>query len=168
MALGLLCPEPRFADVSLAAKRLAATLLCCGMIGPSLGDGLPLHCRIVSIYDGDTLRAVCAGQRLKVRLYCIDAPEMEEEPWGRLSRDRLRSIAPEEVLLVPKATRYGYEDRYGRLVAEVLTADGAMENLNLSQVFSGHARVFGKYCYEDRYYWTEEVSKSLGAGIWSR
>lgn len=150
------------------ANRLIPALLCGLMVGSVDGDGLPRHCRIDSIYDGDTLHAVCTGRRIKVRLHCIDAPEMREDPWGRLSRDRLRAIAPEAVLVVPKATRYGYADRYGRLVAEVLAADESMENLNLSLVFSGHARVLRRYCRDDRYYWTERVAKSLGAGIWGK
>ena len=45
--------------------------------------GLPLFgapaaiagCTVASIYDGDTLRAVCADERLQVRLHCIDAPD---------------------------------------------------------------------------------------------
>jgi hypothetical protein len=39
-------------------------------------------CTVASIHDGDTLRAVCDGERLQVRLYCIDAPEMSQAPRG--------------------------------------------------------------------------------------
>ncbi len=88
------------------------------------------NCAVRSIYDGDTMTVSCAG-RMKVRLYCIDAPEMGQKPWGRQSRDYLREITPPEVRLVA----HGH-DRYGRTVAEVFA--GA-KNLNLEQVRAGRA-----------------------------
>ena len=69
------------------------------------------QCQVNSIYDGDTMRMTCSGKRVKVRLYCIDAPEMGQRPWGRESRDYLRSITPKQVSIQVRT-----RDRYGRLV----------------------------------------------------
>ena len=33
-------------------------------------------CKIVKVHDGDSLRAVCEGNEIKLRLVCIDAPEL--------------------------------------------------------------------------------------------
>ena len=88
------------------------------------GSGLPwltprtadsAGCQVASIYDGDTLRATCSGIKLKIRLYCIDTPEMQQKPWGSESRDYLRRLTPRVVSLKIHDT-----DRYGRKVAEVI------------------------------------------------
>lgn len=121
------------------------------------------HCTVASIHDGDTMRLICAGEHLQVRLYCIDAPELEQRPWGRESRDHLRAITPTRVILTPHD-----QDRYGRTVGEVITDDADRENLNLAQVHSGNAAVYRHYCEGNVYYQAERVAKRIGAGIWAR
>jgi endonuclease YncB( thermonuclease family) len=118
-------------------------------------------CRLSSIYDGDTLRAVCEGERIKVRFYCIDAPEIAQRPWGNESRDYLRQITPAEIQLQVRDT-----DRYGRKVAEVLTPVG--ENINQRMVAAGQAAVYPRYCSDQTYYRLQDQAKAQGLGIWSR
>lgn len=137
---------------------------------PDLGgnDGAPwsgnatddrLSCRVESIYDGDTMTVRCAGREEKVRLYCIDTPEMGQRPWGRQSRDYLRSITPSQVEVVTHD-----RDRYGRLVGEVLSEG---RSLNLAMVEAGQAAVYNRYCSEDRYQEAERQAKSTGLGVWA-
>jgi len=121
------------------------------------------HCTVASIHDGDTMRLNCNGEHLQVRLYCIDAPELEQKPWGRESRDHLRAITPKRVLLVPHE-----KDRYGRTVGEVRTDDPDRENLNLVQVHSGNAAVYRSFCDVGAYYEAEAGARKLRAGIWER
>ena len=113
------------------------------------GSGLPwltprtadsAGCQVASIHDGDTLRATCSGIKLKIRLYCIDTPEMQQKPWGTESRDHLRRITPRKVSLKIHDT-----DRYGRKVAEVIDpATGTV--LNRAMVEAGQAAVYRRYC----------------------
>jgi endonuclease YncB( thermonuclease family) len=131
-------------------------------------DGTPTACAVATVLDGDTMDLVCKGRKLRIRLHCIDAPELDQEPWGRRSRDHLRSITPRVVILVPKSTKYGFKDRFGRTVGEILTPDETGQNLNISQVFTGNAAVYPRYCHDDRYYLTEEVARSATSGIWAR
>ncbi len=81
---------------------------------------------VLSIADGDTVTVNEAGARLKVRLACIDAPELSQTPYGQASRQALQSLLPlgSQVTLRIKAT-----DRYGRTVAELLTGKN---NRNIS------------------------------------
>jgi len=117
-------------------------------------------CRVNSIHDGDTMRVTCDGRKHKVRLYCIDTPEIEQKPWGRESRDHLRSMAPNSVTLLPRD-----KDDYGRIVAEVFAGE---TNLNLKMVRDGRAAVFKRYCKHQKFYDAEKQAKSEKLGIWSK
>lgn len=168
--LGLVVPSPNcqllYWGLAVFGLSVISALAWSGD-APSLG-GTPMACSVAFVLDGDTMDLVCNGRKVRVRLHCIDAPEMEQAPWGPSSRDHLRTIAPRAVILIPKPTRYGYKDRFGRTVGELLIPDESRQNLNISQVFTGNAAVYPKYCRDDRYYWTEEVARSAKAGIWAQ
>ena len=114
------------------------------------------------MYDGDTVWLVCTGQREKIRLHCIDAPEMQQAPWGKMSRDYLRSIIGTQVQLerVDK-------DRYGRTVGRLI--GNGDRDLNLAMVETGNAVVYPKYCpkSEGGYYSAESGAKSARLVVWS-
>mgnify|MGYP001820613301 CR=1 FL=1 len=140
-----------------------------GISAPWLvGDRIAFHtasevaCTIVDIHDGDTLRAICDGQNTTIRLYCIDAPELSQRPWGQTSRDHLRAITPRRVVLVAKN-----RDRYGRIVGVVLTVD-RRESLNLALVRSGQAAVYPRYCNDRRFYAAETAARDRRLGVWAR
>jgi len=130
------------------------------------GDAAPLICTRGAVIDGDTLALVCGGEPVRVRLHCIDAPEVGQGAWGRASREHLSAMTPRVVIVLSKPTEFGYRDRYGRIVGEVLAPDESRRNLNLAQVLSGQAAVYPKYCAEDRYYWVEQVARQSKVGIW--
>ena len=118
------------------------------------------ECRVNSISDGDTLRATCAGEQVKIRLHCIDAPEMQQRPWGTESRNHLRAITPRVVSL-----RIHDTDRYGRKVAEAFAGE---TNINLEMVRAGQAAVFTRYCGARAYYRAQQDARAAGLGIWSK
>ena len=122
----------------------------------SVGERCELH----QCYDGDTCTVACSGSRVKVRLHCIDAPEMDQEPWGKQSRDHLRERTPTGAAVeLVSVTR----DKYKRTVG-VLFLDGV--NLNLRQVQDGWAVVYPKYCAEPVYYQAQEDAETMRRGIW--
>lgn len=123
------------------------------------GSG-PDTCVINSIHDGDTLRATCAGEGVKVRFYCIDAPELAQRPWGQESRDHLRQITPRSVRLVARD-----KDRYGRIVGEVYDGE---QSLNLAMVEAGQAAVYPRYCKEGRFFDAQKRAKAERRGIWEK
>jgi endonuclease YncB( thermonuclease family) len=134
--------------------------------GPIAAEGLPMVCTVHAVVDGDTLSLVCSGKQLKVRLHCIDAPEMGQGHWGRAAREHLVDMTPRTVVVMPKRTERGYRDRFGRIVGEVLTPDSERRNLGMAQVVSGKAAVYPRYCGDERYFWVESVAKQAHAGIW--
>ncbi len=120
------------------------------------------ECRVDSVYDGDTVRATCGGERTKIRLYCIDAPEMAQKPWGRESRDHLRRIVPRTFKL-----RVRTEDKYGRTVGEILDPSDE-SSVNLAMARDGQAAVYRRYCDDPRYPAAERDAQHVLRGIWGR
>ena len=120
------------------------------------------ECTVSSIYDGDTMRVKCDGDQVKVRLYCIDAPEMGQRPWGRVSRDYLRGLAPRGARVQIKEHK---KDKYGRLVGEVINN---RKNLNLVMVRAGQAAVYRQYCKYREYAVAEDSAKNSSVGIWRK
>jgi endonuclease YncB( thermonuclease family) len=121
-------------------------------------------CRVLSVHDGDTLRAACRGEKLKVRLYCIDAPEMGQRPWGTESRDTLRELIPQGSSV---RLEVHDKDKYGRYVAEVFR-DG--DNRNRRMVRAGQAAVYAGYCPLTHlgYYQDEAAARQRKTGIWEK
>ena len=93
---------------------------------------------VISIGDGDTISVLERGQKLKVRLACIDAPETAQSPYGMASRNQLKARLP---LGSTVSLRVQAVDRYGRRVAEVI----GKGIVNLAMVHSGQAFVYRQY-----------------------
>jgi len=94
-----------------------------------------LRCVVAAVSDGDSFR--CRDNQ-RVRLLLLDAPEMDQQPFGVRSRDALRARMPrgDTVWLEFDVQR---EDRYGRTLAHAWTARDGGEHLNLSQARDGWA-----------------------------
>jgi endonuclease YncB( thermonuclease family) len=88
---------------------------------------------------------------------------MRQRPWGRESRDYLRSITPERITVISHG-----RDRYGRTIGEVITDDEKRENLNIAMIRTGQAAVFPKYCKDQVYYEAQVLASGEGSGIWEK
>ena len=88
---------------------------------------------VLSIGDGDSISVLERGQKLKVRLACIDAPETAQAPFGVASRNQLKALLP---IGSTMSLRIQAVDRFGRSVAEVIGNKGMV---NLAMVQSGQA-----------------------------
>jgi endonuclease YncB( thermonuclease family) len=122
-------------------------------------------CEVVKVYDGDTVTLECPGQteKTRIRMYCIDTPEMQQKPWGQQSRDYLRDLIPLGSMVTYSEVE---RDRYGRVVAEIFTSDGT--NLNQQQVVSGMAAVYAAYCKKPEYASLQAKAQRDKLGIWSQ
>ena len=120
-------------------------------------------CEVIRIYDGDTMTLRCpqSADAVKVRMYCIDTPEMQQKPWGTMARDYLRQHSDQYVRLVAID-----RDRYGRVVGEVYNQNG--KNLNLMQVRNGQAAVYQQYCEKPAYQRAEQQAQQEKLGIWAQ
>lgn len=119
-------------------------------------------CTLDRVIDGDSLRLICEGQILEVRLYCIDAPERGQRPWDKRARAHLSKIATPQVEMREIET-----DRFGRTVAEVYNTSEPRLSLNLEQVRLGQAAVYPRYCEEARFFRAERKARDASLGIWA-
>ena len=94
---------------------------------------------IESCYDGDTCTTT-EGE--KIRLACIDTPELRGERLdpiaAKAARDYLNELVRGKEVEIRRITK----DRYGRTVAE-LSKDGV--NVQRLLVSKGHAQIYERY-----------------------
>lgn len=102
-------------------------------VSPSATPSPQLNAVITWISDGDTLDAIFEGERTKVRLLNIDAPELghdgkKDQCLATAARDLLASLLPlgGRARVIP----YG-RDRFGRFLAGIYLADGRLVNAEL-------------------------------------
>lgn len=143
---------------TVAAMALTGPWALKGCSLQSTTDAVRENCQVFKVYDGDTMTVNCEGEKIKVRLYCIDAPELGQEPWGREARDQLVALAGSTVRIDVKD-----QDRYGRQVAEVWR-DG--RNLNLAMVRAGEAVEYDRFCKDRVYRAVETESRDAHRGVW--
>jgi micrococcal nuclease len=120
------------------ALGLALTLLLAVLAASAaLGQEGKVAGRIVAITDGDTVKALIAGNQLiRIRLSWIDAPE-SSQAFGQRSKQYLSElIFGREVELHTHGL-----DRYGRTLVVVIEAVDA----NLEQLRSGFAWCYTRY-----------------------
>ncbi len=128
---------------------------------------MPELMRLTYTYDGDTLGAwrTIGGMasQVKLRLAYLDAPEMDQSPWGLRARAYLRTLlyVNEQIQVDIKGT-----DKYGRLIAEVLrTRDYG--NLGLRLVLGGYAALWLCPDTQPAFHAAEAIARAKKAGIWS-
>lgn len=157
-----------------ATEALLRTLLLALLVvqaAPSPSERPPTYVgTVVRVVDGDTLHVhVPPGpgrrfaRKVKVRLYGIDAPELEQT-FGAASARELERLVGGRLVEVHKVTR----DDFGRLVA-VVRADGV--DVSSAMVRGGYAWAFRRYLGQRRgdeaYCDLEYQARAAQAGLWS-
>ncbi len=115
--------------------------------------------RVVSVHDGDTLRAIDQGKvERKVRLVGIDAPEIGQA-FGTKARDGLAAMVKGKSVEVHADS----EDRYGRTLAR-LVVEG--QDVNRQMVLDGLAWHFTRYSNDERLAAAEREARAAQRGLW--
>ena len=119
---------------------------------------------VLSVGDGDTVRVSEGAKRITIRLFCIDAPESAQAPFGVASRTQLQQYLPVGTVLSLKDQT---KDRYRRTVAEICRNG---QSVNLAMVQSGQAFAYCKYlavCDGGAYLAAEAQAQQAGRGVWA-
>lgn len=121
---------------------------------------------VLDVHDGDTMTVAPMGDvrtPLKIRLYGIDAPELEQKG-GPQSREHLRSLVqPGQGVEVIKMST----DKYGRTVALVATD----RVLNADMLEAGQAWAYLAFCnapFCKGWKKLEQDAKEARRGLWSQ
>ena len=137
-------------------RYLLAALLITAM--PASAESL--DCRVIGIADGNTFSCrTNAGERLRVRLAEIDAPELKQ-PYGSQARQALSDhIFGKNVTLAVKG-----RDGLGRTLARVGVGN---TDVNSEMVRAGAAWAYRSHLDDRRLLDLEAVAREFRRGLWS-
>ncbi len=142
--------------------RALIALCCCMVLG---AQAETFSAKVIAVMDGDTVMVLReggsgGGQRIKVRLANIDAPE-KDQPFGKQSRDSLlEMIGKRQVQIDSLAV-----DQYGRVVG-LISADG--RNVNQEQVRRGMAWEYSHYHADKTYVDLQRAAQQAHRGLWAQ
>lgn len=104
---------------------------------PALGPDRLTGFKILDVHDGDSIKIEYHRKPLHVRLNYLDAPELEQKPWGEYARQKLSSLIKDckHDLMLEKSG----VDQYGRTLAELFCG---LESLNQKMIVQGFATVY--------------------------
>lgn len=125
--------------------------------------------KVLEVHDGDTISVLLNGKREKVRLIGIDAPELDQRPWGNKAKAYLIGLLKASKWKVSLEYDLEKRDKHGRLLCYVWLSDRRM--LNLQMLKDGYAMLFTvppniRYISEFRKAQLEARRKKVG--IWGR
>ena len=141
--------------VGLLAAVLIASSDAVGRDGQKLLVG-----KVTRVSDGDTIWVSDRlGQRHKVRLNRIDAPE-SDQPFGKESTLHLQSIVGNKEVTV----EYENHDRYGRILGIIRLGD---EDVNLQMVRDGYAWHYRHFDNTPSYAAAESEARTAKRGLWA-
>ena len=117
--------------------------------------------RVVRVSDGDTLEVLRGRATVRIRLHGVDCPELGQ-PFGQRARQRTGDLAMGKTVTV----RPVENDRFGRVVAEILLPGGA--SLNRKLVEEGLAWWFRQYAPRNvELRLLEEKARDTRRGLWA-
>lgn len=114
---------------------------------------------IIGVIDGDTVSAQLDGQRVRLRLARIDAPE-RRQPWGRRSEQSLRELVWKKRVQIAWSER----DRYGRPLVEI-RLDG--KDVAREQLRRGMAWVYRPGDGDTELLALEREARAARRGLWA-
>ena len=116
--------------------------------------------KVISVYDGDTITvSTVDNQKIKIRLYGIDAPELKKQPYGKASRDYLSKLILQKVVEVIDLGK----DLYNRTIAKIYYKN---EYINLKLVQTGNAWHYQAYSKDLDLKEAQITAKDHEVGLW--
>jgi len=126
----------------------------------------PLSARVLSVHNGDTITVQLEDRKEKVRLIGIDAPELDQDPWGIQARDALRGLVDGKTVRLE--TDITLRDQYRRLLAYVYVGEMLV---NLELVRQGQAVLYTlppNVAHIEEYRQAQQEAREAERGVWDR
>jgi micrococcal nuclease len=137
--------------------RTLLALCCCLALG---AHAETFSAKVIVVMDGDTVMVLKDGQKLKIRLANIDAPE-KAQAYGKQSRESLlEMVGKRQVQVESRAI-----DQYGRTIG-LISAEGL--DVNREQVRRGMAWEYSHYHTDQTYIALQGEAQRAHRGLWSQ
>lgn len=153
-----------FYSIALVICLIAASLLSCKQV---YAQPVQQEARVIKVNDGDTVTLRMDGRIFKARLIGFDAPEMGQEPWGKKSRQHLRTLLKDSGWEVSVETDIEKYDKYGRLLVYIWIKDKTF--INERMLIDGYAVLFTfppNTKYVDLFKKAQRNARENKRGIW--
>lgn len=124
--------------------------------------------RVIEVHDGDTISILFDSKSEKVRLIGIDAPELNQRPWGLRAKNHLKELIMSSQWIIILEFDIEKRDKYGRFLCYGWTSDGKM--INVQMLKDGYAMLFTfppNIRYVDEFRKAQKEARQKGLGIWS-
>jgi micrococcal nuclease len=122
-----------------------------------------MQVQVVRVISGQTLEVMSMGKALRVRLAGIEAPDIQQQPWGKAAQQQLEAMVGGKTASLQLD---GQPDRFGRQWAYVWQ-DGKLLNEELLK--EGYALWDGRSHapqYDNRLEKAQAWARVMGRGIW--
>ena len=127
----------------------------------SADPGRAFTAEVVAVLDGDTIEVLHNGKAQRIRLQGIDCPE-KGQPYGNNAKQATSAL----VFALEVTLQIHGKDKYGRILADVLLADGT--NVNYTLVKEGWCWWYRKYAPDDVMLAALEAEAGLAQkGLWA-
>lgn len=137
--------------------RFLAALSCCIALSAQADT---FTARVIAVMDGDTVMVLRNGQKLKVRLANIDAPEKDQAYGNQARASLLELVGRKQVQVDSQAV-----DQYGRIVG-LISADG--RNVNQEQLKRGMAWEYSHFHSDKTCLALQSAAQRAHRGLWSQ
>ena len=126
-----------------------------------------IEVKVARVVSGQTLEVTGIGdqQATRVRLVGIDAPDLQQQPWGRAAKERLEAMIGGKPVLLEFDLQD--KDQSGRRLAYVWQ-DGVLLNEKLAaQGYVLSVPRDPNHKYDQRLDRAQEWARLMGEGIWN-
>ena len=120
-------------------------------------SGQELSGKIFHVQDGDSFLFESGDSTIRIRLFGIDCPEINQ-PYGKEAYTFLLRYEAREAVLFQRDV-----DKYGRIVADIFVND---TSLNYKLLESGFAWHYKKYSSDSLFSEAEKEAKEKSLGLW--
>lgn len=127
------------------------------------------YLKVVEVHDGDTISVIFGDRNERVRLIGIDAPELQQKPWGQRAKRHLSELLSASQWTVSIEFDIEKRDVHGRLLSYIWTSDGRM--INVQMLKDGYAVLYTfppNIRYVDEFKKAQDEARGKGLGIWGR
>lgn len=147
LATGLLLASASLAAPAASAAVAPAAAPTVAAVAAAKPPAGSIAVRVLSVYDGDTIRVRLKGKSERVRIIGINSPELKPaQCYGRQAASKMQSLAQSRTVYIKYDATQGNRDKYGRLLRHVYSTKGT--SLGKVMINGGFAK---EYTYNRAY-----------------